>query len=57
MPFCPRDSVHKLSAEMIKISNRVENIKCMTLDELTKEVIYQHEVKQSKSNFFIDGRL
>lgn len=51
MPFCPRDSFLKLSNEMVKINNRLEAIKCMTLKELMAPVEFQYETKQSRVNF------
>ena len=51
MPFCPRDSIVKLSNEMVRINNRLDNIKCMSLSELVKEVPSYYDTKQSKSNF------
>jgi hypothetical protein len=51
MPMCPRDSVLKLSNEIIKTIERIEQIKCMSIDELIKPVDVYFEVKQSKLNF------
>lgn len=50
-PYCPRDSFLKLSNEMVKISERLDKIKCMSLDELVKEVPSYYDTKQSKLNF------
>jgi len=51
MPFCPRDSFIKLSNEMIKISERLEAIKCMGAKELMAPVEVQYDTKQSRANF------
>ena len=48
---CPRDSFSKLSNEMIKIINRLDQIKCMGLKDLMKEVPCYYETKQSKMNY------
>lgn len=51
MTICPRDSFLKISNEMVKINDRLDKIKCMSLDELVKEVPSYYETKQSKINF------
>jgi hypothetical protein len=50
-PYCPRDSFLKLSNEMVKITERLDKIKCMSLDELMKPIDFQFETKQSRVNF------
>ena len=51
MAYCPRDSFLKLSAEMLKIYERIEQIKLMDAQESRKEVFVQYETKQSRVNF------
>ena len=51
MPICPRDSFVKLSNEMVKISNRLETIKCMGAKDLMAPVEFQYETVQSRANF------
>lgn len=50
VPFCPNDSLPKLLFEINKIINRIEIIREMPFDKLVKEVPFQYEVRQSKSN-------
>jgi hypothetical protein len=51
-PYCPRDSYLKLSNEMVRISERLEKIKCMTLSELTKQIPEYLDTKNSIINLF-----
>lgn len=50
MPYCPSKSVVKLSYELVKLNNRLEEIKKMDLNQLTKEVVFHFETKQSQIN-------
>jgi len=51
MAYCPRGSFLKLSAEMIKIYERIEQLKTIDDEQLHKQVFFQYETKQSKLNF------
>lgn len=51
MAYCPRDSFLKLSNEMIKIYERIEQLKIIDNEQSRKQVIFQYETKQSKLNF------
>ena len=50
MPICPKNSVVKLSQEITKLEQRLQEIKKMDLNQLTKEVVFHFETKQSKMN-------
>jgi hypothetical protein len=47
---CPQNSVVKLSKEIVKLEQRLEEIKKMDLKELNTEVVFHFETKQSQMN-------
>ena len=49
--ICPNDNLLKLMKEILKILTRIEQIRTMYFHEKKKEVVFQYETKQSKSNF------
>lgn len=51
VPYCPNDSLQKLTAEMQKTLNRITAIRSMRVDKMVQEVVVFYETKQSKSNF------
>lgn len=50
MPICPQNSVVQLSQEITKLEQRLQEIKKMDLNQLTKEVVFHFETKQSQMN-------
>ena len=50
MPICQPNSVVKLSQEITKLEQRLQEIKKMDLNQLTKEVVFHFETKQSQMN-------
>ena len=50
MPICPQNSVVQLSYELVKLNNRLEEIKKMNLSQLNQEVVFHFETKQSQMN-------
>jgi len=50
MPECPQNSVVKLSKEIVKLEQRLEEIKKMDLKQLNTEVVFHFETKQSQIN-------
>ena len=50
LPYAPRDSFLKLSNEITRILERIEVLKRMTLDQLTKDVDTYYDTKNSKIN-------
>jgi hypothetical protein len=47
---CPQNSVVKLSKEIVKLEQRLEEIKKMDLKQLNGEVVFHFETKQSQMN-------
>jgi hypothetical protein len=47
---CPQNSVVKLSKEIVKLEQRLEEIKKMDLKQLNSEVVFHFETKQSQMN-------
>jgi hypothetical protein len=47
---CPQNSVVKLSKEIVKLEQRLEEIKKMDLKQLNSEVVFHFEMKQSQMN-------
>lgn len=50
VPKCSNADLHKLLHEITVITNRIESISSMNIDELAKEVPFYFETKQSKCN-------
>lgn len=51
VPFCPADGLLKLMSEMARIYLRIEKLKEYSESQLSQEVSFYYERKQSKSNF------
>jgi hypothetical protein len=50
LPYAPRDSFLKIANEITRILERIEVLKRMTLDQLTKDVDTYYDTKKSKIN-------
>lgn len=51
MPICPNKKVNALSHEMTKLLARIDKLNSMDFVEMTKEVEFYYETKQSSINF------
>lgn len=51
VPFCPSDGLLKLMSEMARIYLRIEKLREYSEGELSQEVPFYFETKQSKINF------
>ena len=51
VPFCPADGLLKLMSEMARIYLRIEKLREYSEGELSQEVPFYFETKQSKTNF------
>jgi len=50
LPYCPRDSFLKLAYELVRLSEKIEILKRMSIYDSREEVITYEEKKQSRIN-------